>query len=145
MNYFDSSALIKRFAAEPGSALVDRLVETSPAGTSKVSYAEVYSGLTRMKRERRLGKAAYDMACRQFEMEWQAYAQILLADEILSLARDLIRRYPLRGFDAIHLASAVGLGRMLGERSRFIAANQKLLKAAEAEGLEALNVEARQM
>ncbi len=139
MNYFDTSALIQRFAAEPGSSLVDRLIETAPAGTSKVSYAEVYSGLTRMKRERRLAKAAYDLACDQFEKEWEAYAQIPLSDATLSLARDLIRRHPLRGFDAIHLASAVELGRMSGERPRFIAADRRLLRAAEAEGLQILN------
>lgn len=141
MNYFDPSALIKRFAVEPGSPLVDRLVETASVATSKISYVEVYSGLTRMKRERRIGKAAYDLACRQFEKDWQAYAQVLLLDEILSLARDLIRRHPLRGFDAIHLASAVDLGRMSGERATFIAADQKLLNAAEAEGLQTLKVE----
>ena len=75
MNYFDSSALIKRFAVEPGSPLVNQLVETAPMATSKISYAEVYSGLTRMKRERRISKAAYDLACGQFEKEWKAYAQ----------------------------------------------------------------------
>ncbi len=94
MNYFDPSALIKRFAVEPGPPLVDRLIETAFVATSKISYAEVYSGLTRMKRERRLGKAAYQMACKQFEMEWSAYAQVPLPDDLLSLARDLIQRHP---------------------------------------------------
>ena len=141
MNYFDPSALIKRFAVEPGSPLVDRLMVTALVVTSKISYAEVYSGLTRMKRERRLGKAAYELACEQFEKEWSAYAQVPLIDNLLCLARDLIRRHPLRGFDAIHLASAVDLGRMSGEQSTFIAADNQLLDAAENEGLQILNVE----
>ncbi len=141
MNYFDTSALIKRFAVEPGSPLVDRLAETALVATSKVSYAEVYSGLCRRKRERALGPAAYELSCRQFEKEWPAYVQAPLTDSVLQLARDVIQRHPLRGFDAIHLASALELAEISGEPSRFIAADQKLLEAAKAEGLEFVNVE----
>jgi hypothetical protein len=64
-----------------------------------------------------------------------------LEDQILFLARYLIQRHPLRGFDAVHLASAVGLKSALNEDIVFAAADERLLRAAEAEKLEALNVE----
>jgi hypothetical protein len=51
-----------------------------------------------------------------------------------------VRRHPLRGFDAIHLASAIRLQQQLGEEIRVIASDDRLLTAAEEEGLRTLDV-----
>ena len=142
MNYLDTSALIKRFVAEQGSDVVDALVVADePVATAKIAYAEVYSGLTRKRRERQVSEGAYRSACRRFEAEWRAWVQVELSDEVLRLARDVIRRRALRGFDAIHLASALGLKTRLGENVTFAAADARLLGAARGEGLRPLNVE----
>lgn len=142
MNYLDTSALIKRFVVEKGSPLVGAIVtRKGPVATAKIAYAEVYAGLTRKRRNGHLPESRYALACRQFEREWKAYIRVDLWDEILLLARDLIQRHPLRGFDAIHLASALSLRGVLGEDITFAAADERLLRAAAAEGLEALNVE----
>lgn len=142
MNYLDTSALIKRFVAEKGSPLVQTLVKRKgPIATAKIAYAEVYAGLTRKLREGHLSEAQHTLACRQFDADWHAYIRVELHDETLFLARDLIRRHPLKGFDAIHLASAIGLGNALGEEITFVAADERLLRAAEAEDLKILNIE----
>lgn len=142
MIYFDTSALIKRFVAEKGSALVQRVMANeSPVATATVAYAEIYAGLTRKNREGHLSRTEYALACRQFERDWPAYIRVELRDEILQLARELIQRHPLRGFDAIHLASALSLKTGLGGDMTFAVADERLLRAASAEELEALNVE----
>lgn len=142
MNYLDTSALIKRFVAEKGSPLVQTLVKRKgPIATAKIAYAEVYAGLTRKLREGHLSDTQYALACRQFEADWQAYIRVELHDSTLFLARDLIQRHPLRGFDAVHLASAIGLKNALGEDITFAAADERLLRAAEAEDLKILHVE----
>ncbi|MBI2884147.1 MAG: type II toxin-antitoxin system VapC family toxin [Candidatus Methylomirabilis oxyfera] len=142
MNYLDTSALIKRFVAENGSPLVQTLVtRKGPIATAKIAYAEVYAGLTRKLREGHLSDASYALACRHFEADWQAYIRVELQDDTLFLARDLIRRHPLRGFDAIHLAAAISLKNALGEDITFAAADERLLRAAEAEDLKILHVE----
>lgn len=142
MNYLDTSALIKRFVAEKGSLLVQTLVKRKgPIATAKIAYAEVYAGLTRKLREGHLSDAQYALACRQFDADWQAYIRVELHDDILFLARDLIRRHPLKGFDAVHLASAISLKNALGEDITFAAADERLLRAAEAEDLNILHVE----
>jgi hypothetical protein len=74
--------------------------------------------------------------------EWESYVRVDLRDEILRLARDLIRQHPLRGFDAIHLASALSVKRAVGEDLTFGAVDVRLLRAAESEGLTSINVEA---
>jgi len=142
MNYLDTSALIKRFVAEKGSPLVQAIVtRKGPVATAKIAYPEVYAGLTRKHREGLLSRGQYATTCRQFELDWPAYIQVDLRDEILLLARDLIQRHPLRAFDALHLASALSLRSGLGEDITFVAADERLLKAAEAERLRVLNVE----
>lgn len=127
---------------EKGSTLVDELHrQNTRVVTAKIAYAEVYSGLTRRKREGDLTRSQYALACRRFERDWQAYVRLDLVDEILGRARDLIQRHPLRGFDALHLASALNFQSELGEQVVFAAADERLLRAARAERLRAVNVE----
>ena len=145
MNYLDTSALIKRFVSEKGSPLIQSIVaRKEPVATAKIVYAEVHAGLKRKQREGHLSTTQYALACRQFERDWQAYVRVDLRDEVLLLARDLIQRHPLRGFDAIHLASALSLKSGLGEDITFAAADEPLLRAAQAERLRVLNVETAQ-
>jgi len=142
VNYLDTSALVKRFIAEKGSERVEEMFRGgAPAATSKIGYAEVYAALARRRREGALSLRGYAQACRSFEVDWMTYIRVDLRDEVLQLARDLIKRRPLRGFDAIHLASALTLGRELGEPMRFVAADARLLAAAAAENLSAMNPE----
>ena len=142
MTYLDTSALVKHFVAEKGSDRVREIVSAGePAATSKIGYAEVHAALARRRREGGLSTRQYTTACRNFEENWQTYVKVDLQDEVLLLARDLIKRRPFRGFDAIHLASALTLGRELGEPMTFIAADARLLDAAEAETLRVLNPE----
>jgi predicted nucleic acid-binding protein len=142
MNYLDTSALIKRFVSEKGSPVVLALIKRNePIATAKIAYAEIYAGLTRKLREGGLSNARYALACRQFESDWNAYLRIELQDTVLLRARDLIKRHPLRGFDAVHLASALNLKDILGEEMTFVAADERLLRAAKAEQLGILNPE----
>jgi predicted nucleic acid-binding protein len=140
--YLDTSALIKRFVNEKGSPLVQSLVgERGPVATAKIAYAEIFAGFARKLRKGHLPRNLHALACRQFERDWQSYLRVELQDDILFLARDLVQRHPLRGFDSVHLASALSLKNALGEEITFAAADGRLLRAAEAEKLEPLNVE----
>jgi predicted nucleic acid-binding protein len=142
MNYLDSSAIIKRFTAEKGSERVRSIIEQEgPVATAKIAYAEIHSGLARKKREGSLSSGQYALICRRVELDWSAYVRMELTDEVLSLARALIQRHPLRGFDAIHLASALILKASLGEQVTFAGADERQLQAAAKEQLIALNVE----
>ena len=142
MNYLDTSALIKRFVAEKGSPRVQQIIRRGPVATAKIAYAEVFAGLNRKHREGHLSKARYALISRQVESDWQAYIRVELHDEVLQLARTLCERHPLRGLEAIHLASALSLKAALGEAMTFAAADARLLRAAEAEDLQPLDVEA---
>lgn len=141
MIYFDTSALVKRFVTEVASDRVERLIADEPSvATAKIAYPEIYSGLTRKWREKDLSRSDYELACRQFELDWESYVRIDLHDDILRISRDLIQRHPLRGFDAVHLASATYLQKALGEPISFVAADRRLLEAADQESLAIVDV-----
>lgn len=142
MIYLDTSALIKRFVNEKGSPLVQSLLQ-QPGGvaTAKIAYAEIFAGLARKLREGNIPRTLHALACRQFERDWLAYLRVELLDNVLFLARDLVQRHPLRGFGAVHLASALSLKNALGEEVTFVAADGRLLRSASAENLATLNVE----
>jgi predicted nucleic acid-binding protein len=83
----------------------------------------------------------YETAVGQFESDWETYIRVDLHDEVLDTTRELIQRYGLRAFDAIHLASATDLRKALGEAVDFVAADKRLLEAATAEGLGSIDAE----
>ena len=142
MTFFDTSALIKYFVVEKGSDLAQRLVQAhSPTATASISYAEVYSGLNRRKREGHISATQYARLGRQFEEHWPSYIRIELVQEVLALAKFLLERHPLRALDAIHLASAISLKKGIHEPLQFAAADSRLLDAASAEHLSPLNIE----
>jgi len=141
MNYFDTSALVKRFVEEPGSRRVGALIASQrQIATSKIAYAELHAALARKLRERKLTLPAYRSISGRFDSDWLAYIRVELADALLRLTRELVRRHPLRGFDAIHLAAAIRLQDHLNETIQFVAADQRLLHAAQHEGLAAIDV-----
>jgi predicted nucleic acid-binding protein len=142
MNYLDSSALVKRFVVEKGSERVRRMIEKEgPIATAKIAYAEIHSGLARKRREGYISTGQHALICRKVELDWRAHVRMDLTDEVLSLARELIQRHPLRGFDAIHLASALILKASLGEQIIFAGADERQLQAAAREQLSTLNIE----
>jgi predicted nucleic acid-binding protein len=143
VTYLDTSALVKRFVSEAGSPKVQRLLTRGePIASATIAYAELYSGLTRRRREGGLSPAQYRLACRRVERDWMALVKVELGAEILSSARGLIQRHGLRAYDAIHLASALGLQAAVNEPVTFVAADQRLLQAAAGERLATVNPEA---
>lgn len=138
----ETSAIVTRVAEEPGSTRLDTFFRRAPElAIATIAYAEVHAALNRTRRERTLARPRYDLAVDQFEVEWPRYLQTELRDDILPMTRDLTRRHPLRGVDAIHLASALSLSRTLTEDTTFIAADTQLVRAASAEHLHGINIE----
>lgn len=113
-----------------------------PVASATIAYAELYSGLTRRYREGDLSELQYRRVCRHVEQDWMAMVKVELGSEILSSVRVLVERHTLRGFDAIHLASALGLQAAANASVTFVAADHRLLRAAAHERLAIVNPEA---
>lgn len=134
--YLDTSSLLKVYIEEEGSTAVRVMVAGADlVGTSLVTYAETRSGLARARLATRLTTASYTMAKEAFEQNWARFETIAVSEPLVRHAGGLADDHLLRGFDAIHLASALAFQNASGEPVTFSAWDDRLLAAAEAEGL----------
>lgn len=83
----------------------------------------------------RLSAVDYDASLESLDDTWRKFVIADVTEPLVRLAGDLAERYLLRGFDAIHLASAVTLQRELGEPITFSAFDDHLSESAASEGL----------
>jgi predicted nucleic acid-binding protein len=132
----DTSALMKVYVEEEGSSLARRLsTEAGVLAMSRVGYAEARAGLALALRMGRLDDPSFTTALRSFEERWAQVSVVEVSEPLVREAGDLAQNRALRGFDAIHLASAMVFQRQTGETVTFSAWDGPLLRAAEAEGL----------
>jgi len=142
--YLDASAVVKRYGPETGSAWVKELTDL-PAGHTiilgEITLAEISAalaakhrapgGITREERDKAL--ALFLSHC---ETE---YELIAISRFIIDLAVSLTQNHKLRGYDAVQLATALVADEALTaaslSRLTFVAADEDLLTAANAEGL----------
>lgn len=146
--YMDTSALIKLFVEEDGSARVRGLAQGRGSAdillVSRLGFTEASVSLARMVHLGRISAAELPHHQGSLEDYWdQSIQEVELTEEVLEDARQLAQRFPLRTYDAIHLASAREARRMLrglfdGE-VQFLAFDAALLKAAEAVGFTILS------
>lgn len=140
--YFDTSALVKRYVAEVGSAWVRRALAqptSDPIYTSILAQPEVLSALQRKVREGHLERSRAQVLIQRVTVHvTRRYRLISVADSVVTEACRCLQDHPLRAYDALHLASAVVLRdrlRQLGlAEPHFVAADDTLLTAATAEG-----------
>lgn len=120
--YFDTSALVKLYVEEEGSELVaDYSRRCIFVATSKVAFAEARAAFARARREGILDVQAYRHVVDSFNEDWPAYFALGVSDSVLQRVNTLVDKYPLRGFDALHLASAMILSRRLDGEDLLVA------------------------
>jgi predicted nucleic acid-binding protein len=138
VRYFDTSALVKQYLQEAGSKTVLGLLKTGEkVYTASLTYAETHAAFSRRTREGRLTRETTRKLALRFDKDWESYDIVILSENVLSLTRQMLYRYPLRSADAIHLASALLLARTSPTvRWAFVCADGRLCDAAEAEGFQ---------
>ena len=145
--YLDASAIVKRYLRERGSrwiaTLWERMRETNLFSAELVDV-EVVCALSRAQREGRIGMSRRNKSAALYVLEAQQILDHMPASaEVLQSAHRLALRYPLRAYDAVHLALASALADRLMwsglPASIFVSADEILLAAARAEGLTAEN------
>ena len=145
-DYFDSSALVKRYLAEMGSAWIQARCN-SPSrtiATVDLSRVEVAAAFASKLRGKFITQAEYQEARARLVADAQKRYQLIpVISQCVDEAIELTARHRLRGYDAVHLACALHLNRALFDNDlpplTFVAADNGLLKAAQAEGLETEN------
>lgn len=126
----DTSALVKLYVAEEGREIVVKAVkEASRVTTSTAAYAEARAAFSRRKREGELSEEEYWRVVEALDEGWERYDRLTVSDTVARRAGDMAERHALRGFDAIHLASAARLKERFGDL-HFLAFDVRLVDAA---------------
>ena len=134
--YLDASALVKRYVAEKGSAEVGELIgQASAVGTAIISRAEVAAALAKAARMKLLTRDEAASALKVFSSDWENLIRLQMTEILASRAASLAWDHGLRGYDAVHLASALFWQDMLGEAVTVASYDRQLLEAAKASGL----------
>ena len=138
--YLDTCALVKFYVQETGSDDVRGwLQDADAAATSWVAYAEARAAFARALREGITGPEHHAERVGQFNRDWEALIRVELTPPVARNAGDLAEVYGLRGFDSIHLASALWLRDKVNPAPvAFAAFDRRLLAAAAGAGLECL-------
>lgn len=138
VHYFDTSALVKQYLEEAGSKTVLELLKAGDkVYTASLTYAETHAAFSRRTREGWLTREITRRLALRFDRDWESYDIVIMSQNVLSLARQMLYRHPLRSADAIHLASALFLARTTPTvRWAFVCADGRLCHAAEAEGFQ---------
>jgi predicted nucleic acid-binding protein len=127
---------VKLYVSEAGSADVRRSLERCEvAATSRVAYPEARSALARRRREGAISAAGLRRAVADLDRDLGSWVVVDVAESVAREAGRLAERHALRGFDAIHLASAMELRTLVGGPVHFLAFDARLTEAARGEGL----------
>jgi len=135
--YLDTSALVKRYFHEPYSDdVISGWKAATQIVTSFVAYAETMASIYRKKRESNLGDTLINKIADSFQRDWESFIRVEVNDKLSEYINRIVKKYPLRGFDAIHLASAIVIHERVSEDFIFACFDDRLVDAAQFEGLE---------
>ncbi len=134
--YADSSAIVKRYLTEVGSAAVDTLVEDAlQVGTALITRAEVAAALSKAARVGALTETEARRSLQEFRAHWPALTAIQITETLIAMADHLAWEHGLRGYDAVHLAAALTWQEALGESVTVATYDRQLWQAAQITGL----------
>ncbi|MBI5653190.1 MAG: type II toxin-antitoxin system VapC family toxin [Chloroflexi bacterium] len=147
--YLDTSAILKRYVSEPGSAWVDALctardsegdIKSHQFVLGEIARVEVAAALTKKSVKTKEisvieSAEAYKLFLAHLEDEYQV---VSITSERIRAAAALARTHALRAYDAIQLALAMHANDLLKENGLgliFVTGDKTLLQAAQDEGL----------
>lgn len=141
--FFDSSAIVKRYITETGSAWIARLCDPAagnPIYVTRIAGAEVVAALARRRRGKSISSKDAADAIAEFSREFDTEHFIVeVSAKVVEQAMKLADIHALRGYDAVHLASALETNaNLLGAKLPpliLVSADLELNLAAIAEGL----------
>lgn len=140
--YLDTSALVKLYIEETGTARVLAAVEAAEGAQiiTDISRVESRSAVRRRERASDISGTEANQILKQIERDVSSFFLVQpTSSAVLEEALRLIDRYPLRAYDALQLAGCLVVRDNLPGPVTFVCADAQLCQAAEQEGLTTLN------
>jgi len=136
--YADTSALVKLFVTEESSETTRAMLGRAWAmGTGLLTRAELGAALARGARRGLLSQPEALEARRLVEVVWPTWVHIAADESLVGRAEAVTWEYGLRGYDAIHLASALFWQERIAHPIVLATFDRELWEAAPRAGLTA--------
>ena len=134
IGYLDTSALVKLLLRDEADAdvVLSVFAATDSTFTSRISYPEGRAALAAARRAGRLAAGDHATATRDFDRLIESLGIVEMHPTLARAAGDVAERFALRALDAVHLASALALGR---SATVVVTWDRTLASAAAAAGL----------
>ena len=137
--YLDTSALLKKYFKEVGSKdVISKWKEATGIVTSSVTYAEVMASIYRKRREVSINDKIFRTVINSFQEDLGSFIRVAVTNDLNEMIDRILATHPLRGLDAIHLASALIVCENVPGDFLFACFDQRLAKAAQMEDLNTL-------
>lgn len=147
LRYLETSALVKLYIQEAGTRSIIEMAHPSAGHLLAVlalSRVECVSAIRRRLREGDIEQTSADAA--EWQLDRHLASRFLVqpvTDQVLDEAVRLLRRYPLRGFDALQLAGFLILAAAAqfhpSDPAIFVCGDERLLAAGRGEGIAVMN------
>lgn len=141
--FLDSSALVKRYVPETGTAWIQAIADAATGNLliiSRITWVEVLSALARRQREGSLSATDVHLIIQRFRYDLNHQYQVVELDRtVMENAGQLVNQYPLRAYDAVQLASVLRIQPTFATATStslvFLTADDRLLTIAQTAGL----------
>ncbi|GLY63407.1 type II toxin-antitoxin system VapC family toxin [Amycolatopsis taiwanensis] len=135
--YFDTSALLPLLLQEPGTPGVRRLWGAASARvSSRLLYVEASAVLTQARHAGRLTDEQWRDAVELLDGVWDHLDVVNVGEALVNEAAQLARHRGLRGYAAVHCASA---RRFVGDDVVVVSGDQQLLATCRQLGMATAN------
>jgi hypothetical protein len=138
IHFLDTSALVKRYVVETGSAEVRRVFRSGTVAVARIAYAELAAALARRWRDGALSEDTLDSIQERVDRDFSKLVVVEIRPAVVARVPGLVRRHPLRGYDAVQLSAALTI-RAEGAVDLW-ASDGVLLGAARSEGFKVTRV-----
>ncbi len=108
--FCDSSAIVKRYIAETGSAWLSATTDpkNNRVYVARITFVEVISAITRREKGKHISAVDADNARLRFEQDYlNEFQKVEINEKLINEAAILAKKYALRGYDAVQLAAAL--------------------------------------
>jgi hypothetical protein len=145
--FLDTSALVKKYMTEIGSTWVETLTDLDSDNQiilARITWVETLSAFARLRREDKIDLSLLTKAIYIFKEDWESQYHIVEVEKSeYEKAGNLVQSHPLRAYDSIQLACALkvysAFAKTVPKRFIFVSADDRLISAAQSEGLNVEN------
>jgi predicted nucleic acid-binding protein len=134
--YLDTSALVKRYVIETESKEVIALIEQADTvGSVALTRVEMAATLAKAVRQRWVEQKDAENAWQDFLEHWLSFTRLSITPTTLERASRLAWEHGLRGYDALHFASALIWQETLETPITMATFDRELWRAAQSSGM----------